>query len=108
LSAVAEADEGSSMLVYRSIGKETIMGTGYLEAKQAIQEMLRSHEVLTMEDILNATPEFSWAQLFLAIDLLSREGAIALYRQGLSYEIRLVDQLWDVDHQPFNSATGSS
>jgi hypothetical protein len=94
------------MLVYRSIGKETIMGTGYLEAKEGIQEMLRSHEMLTMEDIVSAKPEFSWAQLFLAIDLLCREGAIALHRWGLSYEIRLVDQPWDVDQgQHGESAT---
>jgi hypothetical protein len=73
------------------------MVTGYLKAKQAIQEMLRSHEVLTVEDLLNAKPEFSWAQLFLAIDLLSREGAIALHRQGLSYELRSVAQLCDVE-----------
>jgi hypothetical protein len=73
------------------------MVTGYLKAKQAIQEMFRSREVLTVEDLLNAKPEFSWAQLFLAIDLLSREGAIALHPQGLSYELRSVDQLCDVE-----------
>ncbi len=73
------------------------MGAGYQEAEQAVLDMLRSHKMLTMEDIVSAKPEFSWAQLFLAIDVLSREGAIAFHRQGLSYEIRSMDQLWDGD-----------
>ncbi len=80
------------------------MGTGYLEAKQAIREMLRSHAVLTVEDLLNAKPQFSWAQLFLAIDLLSREDTITLHQQGLSYELRSIKKLCDVDPELYGES----
>ena len=41
-----------------------------------------------MEDLLLGGPDFSWAQLFLAIDQLSRKNLITLSRMGLSYQIR--------------------
>jgi hypothetical protein len=77
--------------------KEPLMSSRYAEAEQAVLDMLRSYEMLTMEDLMIGQPQYSWAQLFLAIDVLSREGTIALHRQGLSYEIRSMNQVWNVD-----------
>jgi hypothetical protein len=40
-----------------------------------------------MDDLIISQPDFSWAQLFLAIDRLSRKNLIAIRRVGLSYQI---------------------
>jgi hypothetical protein len=47
-----------------------------------------------MEDLIIGQPDFSWAQLCLAIDRLSRKHLIALRRVGLSYQIRPINQEW--------------
>ena len=42
----------------------------------------------TVEEILDHVPELSWAQLFLAIDSLSRRGDVELRRQEFTYTVR--------------------
>lgn len=70
------------------------MSTGNAGAEQAVLNMLRRYEVLMMEDLIGGRPDISWAQLFLAIDRLSRNNLIALRRVGLSYQIRPINQEW--------------
>ena len=70
------------------------MGTGNADADEAVLNMLQRYEVLMMEDLIIGRPDFSWAQLFLAIDRLSRKNLIALRRVGLSYQIRPMNQEW--------------
>jgi len=70
------------------------MGTANTDAEQAILNILRRYEVLMMEDLIIGRPDFSWAQLFLAIDRLSRKNLIALRQVGLSYQIRPMNQEW--------------
>ena len=70
------------------------MSTGHAGAEQAILSMLQRYEVLMMEDLISGRPDISWAQLFLAIDRLSRKNMIALRRVGLSYQIRPMNQEW--------------
>ena len=70
------------------------MGTGNADADEAVLNMIQRYEVLMMEDLIAGRPDFSWAQLFLAIDRLSRNGLIALRRVGLSYQIRPIDHVW--------------
>jgi len=77
--------------------EEHIMATANTDAEQAILNILRRYEVLMMEDLIIGRPDFSWAQLFLAIDRLSRKNLIALRRVGLSYQIRLMNQEWTID-----------
>ena len=45
----------------------------------------RSH---TLEELLEEAPEFSWAQLFIAMDHLSRSGMIEISRHRFSYWLR--------------------
>lgn len=45
----------------------------------------RSH---TLEELLEEAPEFRWAQLFIAMDHLSRSGMIEISRHGFSYWLR--------------------
>jgi predicted transcriptional regulator len=77
--------------------EEHVMGTANADAEQAILNILRRYEVLMMEDLIIGRPDFSWAQLFLAIDRLSRKNVIALRRVGLSYQIRPINQEWTLD-----------
>jgi len=64
------------------------MTTGNTDAEEAVLNMLQQSEVFLMEDLVVGQPDFSWAQLFLAIDRLSRKNLIAVHRTGMSYEIR--------------------
>ena len=76
--------------------EEQIMVTGNVHVDEAILNMLQRSDGLMMEDVIAGQPDFSWAQLFLAIDRLSRKHLIALYRVGMNYQIRLTDREWTV------------
>ena len=62
------------------------------DADNAVLNTLHRYEVLVMEDLIICQPDFSWAQLFLAVDRLSRKNLIALRRIGLSYQIRRMNR----------------
>ena len=70
------------------------MGTGNEDVDGAVLHMVQRYEVLMMEDLITGRPDFSWAQLFLAIDRLSRKSLITLRRMGLSYQIRSRNHVW--------------
>lgn len=61
-----------------------------LERERLILDQLRDGERFTVEDILARIPELSWAQIFFAMDALSRRGDVELRRQGFSYTLRRV------------------
>ena len=67
------------------------MGTGNMDADDAVLHMVQRYEVLMMEDLIIGRPDFSWAQLFLAVDRLSRKNLITLCRMGQSYQIRTIN-----------------
>ena len=46
------------------------------------QELQRSG-ACTFEELIRALPDYSWSQVFLAVDRLSRDGLLQLKRQGL-------------------------
>ncbi len=66
------------------------MSTDAMNAEEAVLTMLQRYEVLTMEDLILGRPDFSWAQLFFAVDRLSRTNMIVLSRFGLGYQLRLI------------------
>jgi hypothetical protein len=70
------------------------MSSRSAEAEQAVLNMLRRYEVLMMEDLSSGRPDFSWAQLCLAIAQLRRKNLIALRRVGLTYHIRSITHEW--------------
>ena len=70
------------------------MATGDTDADEAVLNMLQRYEVLMLEDLITGRPDFSWAQLFLAIDRLSRKNVIALRRIGSRYQILPTNQEW--------------
>jgi len=75
------------------------MGTGNADADEAVLNMLQRYEALMMDDLIVGRPDFSYSQLFLAIDRLSRKNLIVLHRIGLSYQIRLMNREWTLGQE---------
>ena len=76
--------------------EEQIMGTESVDADEAVLNMLQPYEGLMMDDLIAERPDLRWPELFLAIDRLSRKNLITLHRVGLSYQIFLMNQEWDL------------
>lgn len=74
------------------------MATENTDADEVILNMLQRYEALMVDDLIAERPDFSWAQLFLAVDRLSRKNLITLHRVGLSYQICLMNQEWTLGH----------
>jgi predicted transcriptional regulator len=92
---MVQADERSGPLAISTvIAKEEYMSTGHAGVEEAVLNMLRRYKVLRIEDLSSGLLDFSWSQLILAIDRLSRKNMIALRRVGLSYQIRPINQEW--------------
>jgi hypothetical protein len=70
------------------------MGTADVNADEAVLNMLQRYGMLMMDDLIIGRPDFSYAQLFLAIDRLSRKNLIALHRMGMSYQLCPITQEW--------------
>jgi hypothetical protein len=70
------------------------MVTANVDADEAVLNMLQRYGVLMMDDLIIGRPDFSYAQLFLAIDRLSRKNLIALHRMGMSYQLCPMNQEW--------------
>lgn len=68
------------------------MSTGNEDADEAVLDLLQRDEGLMIDALIAERPDFSWAQLFLAVDRLSRKNLIVLHRVGLSYQIFLMNQ----------------
>ena len=58
--------------------------------EQLILNRLREDRRITVDEILDQVPELSWAQLFSAMDILSRRGDVELRRQEFTYTVRRV------------------
>ena len=56
-------------------------------------DLLRDEESYTVEEVMGVAPEFSWTQLFMAMDSLSRRGMVELRREGFVYWLRKTE-LW--------------
>ena len=98
---VVNDDERSASLAINNVlaKEEQIMSKENADADEVVLNMLQRYEVLTMNDLIICQPDFSWAQLFLAIDRLSRKNLISLRRVGLSYQIRLTNHKCTLDHE---------
>ena len=58
--------------------------------EQLILNRVREDRRFTFEEILDLVPELSWAQMFSAMDILSRRGEVELRRQKFTYTVRRV------------------
>lgn len=80
------------------------MGTANADADEAVLDMLQRYDVLTMEDLIITQSDFTWTQLFLAVERLSRKNLLALRRTGSNYQIRRTNRALppgqDQRHEP--------
>lgn len=69
---------------------------GAVQEKPSIDEwvvgILQQHGTQTLDQIGKLLPEVNWAQLFLAIDRLSRSGKISLWSPGFGDYLITVNQ----------------
>jgi hypothetical protein len=59
----------------------------YSSHESTIISLLETSDRLTIDEILERAPHLSWSQIFLAIDVLSRKGKVALHRKGFEYSV---------------------
>ncbi len=64
------------------------MATRHSDTEQAVLKMLQQHNVMMLDEVLmTGQPDFTWSEVFLAIDRLSRKQEIALSRRGSTYQL---------------------
>lgn len=62
--------------------------------EEAVIEMLQKTDPCSMDDIVMQLPNLSWAEVFVTVDRLSRDGRVLLRQLGYStYQIVLPSQL---------------
>lgn len=65
----------------------------YGEAEQAVLGILQRQRVMMMDEVLTTgQSDFTWSELFLAVDRLSRKQLIALHRTGNTYQLTINGQ----------------
>ena len=75
------------------------MATGNANADEAVLNMLQRYGLLMMDDLIIGRPDFNYAQLFLAIDRLSRKNLISLHRIGMGYQLRPMNHEWTIGEE---------
>lgn len=64
------------------------MATRHSDTEQAVLKMLQQHTVMMLDEVLmTGQPDFTWSEVFLAIDRLIRKQEIALSRRGSTYQL---------------------
>ena len=53
-----------------------------------VLDLLGDGQFRSLEELLEEAPEFRWAELFIVIDRLSRNGMVELRRKCLTYWVR--------------------
>jgi hypothetical protein len=72
-----------------------------LPLEEAIVEKLRHDGPCYFDDVVAGFPNFSWGQIFVAVDCMSRDGRVFLRQLGYStYQVSLGSP-----HTEFSSAT---
>jgi len=61
--------------------------------EEAVVETLQRSGPCCLDDVVTYLPNFSWGEVFLAVDRMSRDGRVVLRQLGyLTYEISLGSQ----------------
>ena len=68
--------------------------------EEAILDILESRESLSIEQMVCSLPWISRREVFLAVEVLSRKGAIVLKLEGFSYEVAPGVKGLSVESQP--------
>ncbi len=61
-----------------------------LPIEEAVVETLQSSGPCCLDDVVTYLPNYSWGEVFLAVDRMSRDGRVSLLQLGCStYQITL-------------------
>ena len=61
-----------------------------LPLEEAIVEKLQQGGPCCLDDVVTDLPDFSWGEIFLAVDRMSRNGRLSLLQLGYStYQLKL-------------------
>ena len=61
-----------------------------LPVEEAIVDMLRNDGPCCFDEVVTGLPKFSWGQIFVAVDCMSRDGRVRLRQLGsATYEMSL-------------------
>ena len=61
-----------------------------MRIEEAINETLRGSGPCCLDDVVTSLPNFSWGEVFIAVDRMSRDGRLLLRQLGGStYQIEL-------------------
>lgn len=61
-----------------------------LSLEEAIAEKLRNDGPCCFDEIVTGLPNFSWGQIFVAVDCMSRDGRVFIRKLGFStYQVSL-------------------
>jgi len=64
-----------------------------MPVEEAIVETLQRRGPCCLDDVVTYLPNFSWGEVFLAVDRMSRDGRVSLLQLGYSnYQITLRSQ----------------
>ena len=65
-----------------------------MSIEEAVVETLQRSGPCCLDDVVTYLPNFSWGEVFLAVDRMSRDGRVSLLQLGYStYQITLRSQL---------------
>lgn len=65
-----------------------------LPLEEAIVEKLRKDGPCCFDEVVTCLPNFSWGQIFVAVDCMSRDGRVYLRKLGYStYQVSLGSRL---------------
>ena len=64
-----------------------------MPVETAIIEKLRGSGPCCLDDVVAYLPNFSWGEVFIAVDRMSRDGRVVLHQRGYStYQLSLGSQ----------------
>ena len=69
------------------------MATRHTDTEHAVLSILKQYQAMTMDEIIHeGQPDFTWGEVFLAINRLSRRQLVVLSRAGSTYHVALNPQ----------------
>jgi hypothetical protein len=63
-----------------------------LQASAKLLTIIHERRQIRLDELLSHLPEFTWNQVFVLVDELSRRELISLHRRGFDYELRATSQ----------------
>jgi hypothetical protein len=81
-------DDTGDASVPRSFHRpRTLASAPSASLERDIVSHLEDQDAVTLDALVDQMPQYSWTQIFQAVDILSRNGSISLRRHGFGYTL---------------------